>query len=177
MPADLPAFLPALPEIVLALGALILLLIGAYGGERMTPLITWLSVALIAVAGGILLLYPVEGASFSGAFVLDPFARLMKILTLIGSGVAIVMSVGYLRSANLERFEYPVLVVIATLGMMMMVSANDLISLYMGLELQSLALYVVAAIDRDPMRVPRKQASNTSCSERSRPACCFTAPR
>src|SRR4051812_42230230 len=107
MPADLPVFLPALPEIVLALGALILLMVGAYGGERTTPLITWLAVGLIVVAGLILLLYPVEGAGFAGAFVLDPFARLMKILTLIGSGVAIVMSVGYLRNANIERFEYP----------------------------------------------------------------------
>src|SRR4029079_18433538 len=121
MPADLPAFLPALPEIVLALGALILLLVGAYGGERMTPTITWAAVALIAVAGGLLLFFPVEGQSFNGAFALDPFARLLKILTLIGSGVAIVMSVGYMRRAGIERFEYPVLVVIATLGMMMMI--------------------------------------------------------
>src|SRR6202011_3488536 len=148
MTADLPAFLPALPEIVLAVGALVLLLIGAYGGERMTPLITGLSVALIVVAGGLLLFHSVQGTSFSGAFVLDPYARLMKILTLIGSGVAIVMSIGYLRSAKIERFEYPVLVVIATLGMMMMISATDLIALYLGLELQSLALYVVAAINR-----------------------------
>ena len=152
MSADLPALLPALPEIILALGALILLLVGAYGGERMTPTITWASVGLIVVAGAILLLRPAEGATFNGAFVLDPFARLMKILTLIGSGVAIVMSIGYLRSARIERFEYPVLVVIATLGMMMMISATDLIALYIGLELQSLALYVVAAINRDSTR-------------------------
>ena len=94
MPVDLPAFLLALPEIVLAVGALGLLLIGAYGGERMTPLITGLSIGLIVIAGGVLLLYPQQGASFSGAFVLDPFARLIKVLTLIGSGVAIVMSIG-----------------------------------------------------------------------------------
>jgi len=149
MTADLPAFLPALPEIVLAVGALALLLIGAYAGERATPLITGLSVALIVIAGGFLLLYPVSGTSFNGAFALDPFARLMKVLTLIGSGVAIVMSVGYLRSARIERFEYPVLIVIATLGMMLMISATDLIAVYLGLELQSLALYVVAAINRD----------------------------
>jgi NADH-quinone oxidoreductase subunit N len=76
----------------------------------------------------------------------------MKVVTLIGSGVAIAMSVGYARAEKFERFEYPVLIVIATLGMMMMISANDLIALYLGLELQSLALYVVAAINRDSVR-------------------------
>ncbi|MEP0941590.1 MAG: NADH-quinone oxidoreductase subunit NuoN, partial [Rhizobiaceae bacterium] len=82
----------------------------------------------------------------------DPFARLMKILVLIGSGVAIAMSVGFARLENFDRFEYPILVVLATLGMLLMVSANDLIALYLGLELQALALYVVAAINRDSLR-------------------------
>ncbi len=76
----------------------------------------------------------------------------MKVLALIGSGVAIVLSVGYARAERFERFEYPILIIIATLGMMMMISANDLIALYLGLELQSLALYVVAAINRDSIR-------------------------
>ena len=151
MPVDF-AILPALPEIVLALGALALLMIGAFGGDRATPVVTGLSVALIVVAAVILILMPVEGETFGGAFVLDPFARLMKVVTLIGSGVAIAMSVGYARAQKFERFEYPVLIVIATLGMLMMISANDLIALYLGLELQSLALYVVAAINRDSVR-------------------------
>ena len=73
----------------------------------------------------------------------------MKVLVLVGSGVAIVLSVGYRARQEIERFEYPVLIVLATLGMMMMVSANDLIALYLGLELQSLALYVVAAFNRE----------------------------
>ncbi len=77
---------------------------------------------------------------------------MLKVLILIGSGVAIVLSAGYARKEKFERFEYPVLIVIATLGMMMMVSANDLITLYIGLELQSLAIYVVAAINRDSLR-------------------------
>ena len=127
-------------------------MIGAFGGERATPLITGLSVALIIAAAAILVLSPVEGAIFADAFVLDPFARFMKVVTLIGSGVAIAMSVGYSRAQKFERFEYPVLIVIATLGMMMMISANDLIALYLGLELQSLSLYVVAAINRDSIR-------------------------
>ena len=155
MPIDahtLPALLPALPEIILALGALALLMIGVFGGERSTSTVTFLSVILLAVAGVVLVFGPGNAETFNGAFVLDPFARFMKVLVLIGSGVAIVMSIGYARAQKFERFEYPVLIVIATLGMMMMISASDLIALYLGLELQSLALYVVAAINRDSVR-------------------------
>ena len=83
---------------------------------------------------------------------LDPFARFMKVLVLIGSIAAIIMSTGYARDQGFARFEYPLLIVIATLGMMMMISANDLIALYLGLELQSLSLYVIAAINRDSVR-------------------------
>ncbi|CAN5359214.1 NADH-quinone oxidoreductase subunit NuoN [soil metagenome] len=151
MPADF-AFLPALPEIVLGVGALALLMLGVFGGTKITPVVTALSVILLAVAGAILIFVPIGGPAFNGAFVLDPFARLMKVLVLIGSGVAIVMSVGFARLQKFERFEYPILIVIATLGMMMMISANDLIALYLGLELQSLSLYVVAAINRDSVR-------------------------
>jgi NADH-quinone oxidoreductase subunit N len=151
MPAEL-SLLPALPEAILALGALVLLMIGAFGGDKATPVVTGLSVALLVVAAAILIFAPTPGETFAGAFVLDPFARLMKVVALIGSGVAIAMSVGYARAQKFERFEYPVLIVIATLGMMMMISANDLIALYLGLELQSLALYVVAAINRDSVR-------------------------
>jgi NADH-quinone oxidoreductase subunit N len=144
MPIDattLPALLPALPEIILAVGALALLMIGVFGGERATSTVTFLSVVLIVVAGVVLVAGPAEGTTFNGAFVLDPFARFMKVLALIGSGVAIVMSVGYARAQKFERFEYPVLIVIATLGMLMMISASDLMS-----------LYVVAAINRDSVR-------------------------
>jgi NADH-quinone oxidoreductase subunit N len=144
--------LPALPEVILAVGALALLMVGAFGGDRATPVVTGLSVALLVIAAVALVLMPAEGETFNGAFILDDFARLMKVVTLIGSGVAIAMSVGYARAEKFERFEYPVLIVIASLGMMMMISANDLIALYLGLELQSLALYVVAAINRDSVR-------------------------
>jgi NADH-quinone oxidoreductase subunit N len=144
--------LPALPEVILAVGALALLMTGAFGGDRATHVVTGLSVALIVIAAVSLILMPTEGETFNGAFILDGFARFMKVVTLIGSGVAIAMSVGYARAQKFERFEYPVLILIATLGMMMMISANDLIALYLGLELQSLALYVVAAINRDSVR-------------------------
>ncbi len=151
MPIDF-SFLPALPEIVLAVGALALLMVGVFGGDRVITLVTTLAVLLLAVVLAIVIAVPGDGTTFNGAFVLDPFARLMKVLVLIGSGVAIVMSAGFARAQKFERFEYPVLIVIATLGMMMMISANDLIAVYLGLELQSLALYVVAAINRDSVR-------------------------
>ncbi|SDB12728.1 NADH dehydrogenase subunit N [Bauldia litoralis] len=147
-----PDLIPALPEIILAVGALALLMIGVFVGERSTPLINGLSIALLVVAGIALVASPSEGVTFSGAFILDPFAHFMKLLALLGSAVAIVMSIGYARAHKFERFEYPVLIVIATLGMMMMISANDLIAVYLGLELQSLALYVIAAINRDSVR-------------------------
>ncbi|MEX2319533.1 MAG: NADH-quinone oxidoreductase subunit NuoN [Bauldia sp.] len=151
MPTDL-SLLPALPEIMLAVGALALLMIGAFSGERSVLLVNTLSVALLTAALVVLVTVPENASAFNGAFVLDPFARLMKILVLIGSATAIVMSVGYVRLKKFERFEYPVLIVLATLGMLVMISANDLIAVYLGLELQSLSLYVVAAINRDSLK-------------------------
>lgn len=150
--ATLPSLTPFLPELILAVGALVLLMIGAFGGERATPLVTTLAVLLIAVAGLVLLFKAEDGVTFGGAFVLDPFARFMKVLALIGSGFAIVMSVNYVKRERIARFEYPVLILLATLGMLMMISANDLIAVYLGLELQSLALYVVAASNRDSVK-------------------------
>jgi NADH-quinone oxidoreductase subunit N len=90
--------------------------------------------------------------AFYGMFVTDAFGLFMKTLVLIGSAVAIVMSIRFNEEHGIGRFEFPVLILLATTGMMVMVSANDLITLYLGLELQSLALYVVAAFDRDSVR-------------------------
>ncbi|MEJ0012937.1 MAG: NADH-quinone oxidoreductase subunit NuoN [Bauldia sp.] len=146
------SFIPVLPELVLGVGALVLLMIGVFGGERASAVVNYLAVALIVLAAAVVLILQNGGIYFNGAFVIDPFSRLIKLLVLIGSGVAIVMSINFMRREKLDRFEYPVLIVIATLGMLMMVSANDLIGLYLGLELQSLALYVVAAINRDSLK-------------------------
>ena len=147
-----PDLFPVLPEILLVLGALGLLMVGAFGGDKSTPLVTGICVALLTVAGLILLVSPHYGVTFNGSFVQDAFSQYLKVLVLIGSGFAIAMSVAYARSQNFDRFEYPILIVIATVGMMLMLSANDLISMYLGIELQSLALYVVAAINRDSVR-------------------------
>ncbi len=150
--ATLPSLAPLAAELLLAVGAMALLMFGVFAGERSAPTITGIAVALLAAAVLMLAVMDNNGTTFDGAFIMDPFARFMKILTLIGSGVAITMSAGYARAEKFERFEYPILIVLATLGMLMMISANDMISLYLGLELQSLALYVVAAIHRDSSR-------------------------
>jgi NADH-quinone oxidoreductase subunit N len=142
----------AMPEIILAVGALALLMIGVFSGERSAPTVTGLAVALIIASGLWLVLVPGEGDAFGGAFLLDPFTRFMKAVALIGSVTAMIMTVGHARSEQLDRFEFPVLLVLATLGMMLLISANDLLALYLGLELMSLSLYVVAAINRDSLR-------------------------
>ena len=142
----------AVPELILAVGALALLMIGVFNGDKATSTVTGLAVALLIVAGLWILIASPDGAGFGGAYLSDSFARFMKVLALIGSVVAMVMAVGNARSEQLDRFEFPVLLVLATLGIMLMISANNLISLYMALELQSLALYVVAAINRDSLR-------------------------
>ncbi len=142
----------ALPEITLAVGAMVLLMVGVFGGERSVSLVTSLSVLLLAIAALMVVFAQTNGLAFNDAFVVDPFARLLKFVTIVGSAVAIVMAGGFARRMGFERFEFPILIVIATLGMMMMISANDLIALYLGLELQSLSLYVIAAINRDSLR-------------------------
>ncbi|MCX5493164.1 NADH-quinone oxidoreductase subunit NuoN [Kaistia dalseonensis] len=147
--ATLPSLTPFLPELILGVGALVLLMVGVFSGARATSLVSTLAVLVIIAAGLALLFKTPDGETFNAAFVLDPFARFFKILALIGSGFAIVMSSSFIKREKFEHFEYPVLILLATLGMMLMISANDLISVYLGLELQSLALYVVAAINRD----------------------------
>ncbi len=150
---QLPDLLPVLPEIFLAVGALVLLMIGAFGGQRVSFLVNGMSMGLIAATALFVLPFGAEqGETFGGSFVLDEFAYFLKILVLIGSFFAIAMSWAFAKSQSFDKFEYPVLIVLATLGMLLMLSANDMIALYLGLELQSLALYVIAAINRESVR-------------------------
>ncbi|WP_309084884.1 NADH-quinone oxidoreductase subunit NuoN [Chelativorans sp.] len=142
----------AVPEVALAVGAMVLLMIGVFSGERGNTTVMGLSVALFLAAIAWIVIFPADGEAFDGAFISDPFSRFMKLLTLVGSVVTLVMSVGFAKAEKFDKFEYPVLIMLSTLGMMLMVSANDMISLYLGLELTSLALYVVAAINRDSVR-------------------------
>jgi NADH-quinone oxidoreductase subunit N len=142
-----------LPELILAAGAMALLLIGAWEGERTTGLALLLSVALLAGAGLIIAGMPGERAvAFNGSFVVDGFAKFLKILTVTGSIGTLLLSWDFLSGPDTRKFEYPVLVLLATTGMLVLISAGDLLALYLGLELMSLALYVVASFDRDNVR-------------------------
>ena len=147
------SLLPVLPEIVLAVGAMALLMLGAYGGPKTTGPVTVLAVILLVAVGVLELTLPAGRlVTFGGSFIVDDFARFLKVLALIGSGVALIMSREYLEHSTRRIFEFPILVLLSTIGMMVLISAGDLITLYLGLELMSLALYVVAASNRDNAR-------------------------
>ncbi len=142
--------LPALPEIFLACAAMGLLMMGAYLGVKVTRLVLGLSIFMLVCTGAIICFLPggrVE--TFGGSFVLDDFAKFLKILSLTGSAVTLLLSIEFLEAEARRIFEYAILVMLSTVGMMVLISAADLITLYLGLELMSLALYVVAASDRD----------------------------
>jgi NADH-quinone oxidoreductase subunit N len=149
----LPSLVPLMPEIVLGVGAMVLLLIGVYSGERSARLTDILSILLLIAAGVLVVLQP-QGklVTFGGSFIVDDFARFLKVLALLGSAAAVLMSIDYAAREHEQRFEYPVLIVLSTLGMLMLISAADLIALYLGLELMSLPLYVVAASHRSSLR-------------------------
>ncbi|MGB8811888.1 MAG: NADH-quinone oxidoreductase subunit NuoN [Paracoccaceae bacterium] len=147
-PAD---FQTVLPEVILSLFAMAALLFGAYGGkDDRASLITWATAGLFAlVAIWIGLNGSGARTAFGGMFNDDPFARFAKITILLSAAAVLAMSQDYMLRRGILRFEYPILITLSVVGMMMMVSAGDLMSLYMGLELQSLALYVVASLRRD----------------------------
>jgi NADH-quinone oxidoreductase subunit N len=150
---NMPPLMPAAPEIFLAILSMLLLIFGVFRGDKSARTVSWLAVLALIVCG-IILTSVQDGrmVTFGGQFVVDDFAHFMKWLVLIGSALAIVMAIRFNEQAGIAKFEYPVLIVFASIGMLMMVSANDLISLYIGLELQSLSLYVVASFRRDSRR-------------------------
>ncbi|HYX00726.1 MAG TPA: NADH-quinone oxidoreductase subunit NuoN [Reyranella sp.] len=142
----------ARPEMFLAAVTALLLIYGVVRGEASTPFVSLATVAALLVTGVLLFVPYREGTAFSSLFVVDRLTITMKALVLLGSAVAILMSRAYFEQVKAWRFEFPLLVALATLGMMLMISANDLMALYVGLELQSLALYVIAAFQRDSVR-------------------------
>jgi NADH-quinone oxidoreductase subunit N len=153
-PTIVPVMVPATPEIFLVCAGMALLMVGVFRKGDPTGLVSWLAIASLIVTGILVLIYgsATDTPVFFGMFVTSKFAQFAKILILMGSALSIVLSNDYMRREQAQRFEFPVLIVYATVGMMMMVSANDLIGLYIGLEMQSLALYVVASIRRDTLR-------------------------
>ena len=146
--------MPLLPEIILACGAVIVLMGGVIEGERSAPAVNgWCIGVLVLVAYAIIAWVPAgRFVLFGGSFVVDDFSRYLKLLALTGSTGALMLSLDYLNAEKQQKFEYGVLVLLSTLGMMMLISAADLIALYLGLELMSLPLYVIAASNRDNVR-------------------------
>ena len=139
-------------EIFLSVSAMALLMVGVFRKDSVN-LVSWLAVVFMAVT--LFLTVSVSGDqafTFNNMFVADGFTTFMKILVLVASALAVIMSREFFKLEGDDRFEFPVLLVLSTIGMMVMVSANDLMTLYMGIELQSLALYVLAAFKRDSER-------------------------
>jgi NADH-quinone oxidoreductase subunit N len=146
-------YLPFLPEIVLALGAMLMLMAGVLFGERSGRVVnSWCVLVLVAAAAAMHWVPAGRLSEFGGSFLVDDFARFLKLLTLAGSAGALLLSLDWLSIEKQQRFEYGALFILSTLGMMMLISAGDLIALYLGLELMSLALYVVAASNRENVK-------------------------
>ena len=151
MPDLINALQLSAPEIALAVGGLVLLMVGAFAGEKSAGVVSWLSIALLVGATALAVAGPL-GQAFNGAYVADPLAVYGKAVIFLSSAAAIVLGNGWMHRARIARFEYPVLIVLASAGMGMMASSGDLISLYVGIELYSLALYVLAAFHRDDLK-------------------------
>ena len=144
----------ALPELILAIGSMALLITGVFLGDKFARQIAYASVALLIAALVLVVVGPSAGVAslFDGAFEIDAYASFSKVIIFAAAAIAILMSQQFIDGENGGRFEYSVLIVLAAFGMSLMVSANDLISLYMGVETQSLALYILAAFNRDSKR-------------------------
>ena len=139
-------FLPILPELSIFLSAIILLILGLFVNN--IKLIINLAIASIFFAIFLVLLQPIQSA-FNNSLVIDEFSKVVKILILTGSLASIIMYHSSRKDLNINLFEFPILILLATIGMMIMASANDLIAIFIGLELQSLTLYVLAALNRN----------------------------
>ena len=152
---QIPGLMPLLPEAILAVGAMVMLMAGviAFQSERSSRIINGFCIAILALAAfAVVMMPPGRTELFGGSLVVDDFARFLKLLALAGSGGALMLSINWLTVENQQKFEYGVLFLLSTLGMMLLISANDLIALYLGLEMMSLPLYVVAASNRDNVK-------------------------
>jgi NADH-quinone oxidoreductase subunit N len=146
-------FLLVLPEEILSVGAMLLMLAAAWAGDRAAPVLTWLGVLLLGLAGAFIPgVRDAGGTAFYGLFVADSFAAFAKIVIYAGAAVAMLMAMSWFGRDKDYRAEYPVLILFSAVGMGMMVSAADLLTLYVGLELQSLAAYILASFQRADSR-------------------------
>ncbi|MGD9803515.1 MAG: NADH-quinone oxidoreductase subunit NuoN [Hyphomicrobiaceae bacterium] len=149
--AALEVYAPLIPEVVLVIGALALMIYGVFqpDTDNSATKVSWLALGVMVIAGYAIVEAGTHTSLFDGAFVDDGFARFMKLLILAGAGGALLLCFDEMRDRDAFKFELPVVLLFATVGMFMMASAGNLISLYLGLELQNLALYVVTTIRRD----------------------------
>ncbi|WP_129792768.1 NADH-quinone oxidoreductase subunit NuoN [Sphingosinicella sp. CPCC 101087] len=146
-------FLLILPEEIICVAALALMLAAAWAGDRAAPVLTWLAVVALAVAAFFLPgIQGTGGEAFGGLFVADGFAAFAKVVMFAGAAVSLLMAMSWFGRDRDYRAEYPVLILFSVLGMSIMVSATDLLTLYVGLELQSLAAYVLASFQRTDTR-------------------------
>jgi NADH-quinone oxidoreductase subunit N len=142
-----------LPELVLTVASLVLLMISAFVGDKAARLCTWLAVGSFVIAGLVTPgVFDDGGRGFGGLFVGDSFAAFAKILVYIAAAVALIAATSWFSRDGRFRAEYPVLILLSSVGMGMMVSAGDLLTLYVGLELQSLSAYVLASFQRRDTR-------------------------
>ncbi len=150
-----PDLAPAFPEIVLAILTSIILMLGVFSSREGYKNILTLSVMALLAAALLVFQCSTETiTTFGGMFIIDGFSGMMKMLVVLGAAASIFLSRHYIERERMGRFEYPVLILFATIGMMLMISANDLMALYIGLEMQSLPLYVLASMQRDTIRSP-----------------------
>jgi NADH-quinone oxidoreductase subunit N len=140
-----------LPELALALTGLAALVAGVLPKRDTTFAISMAGLGGLLLAGVLVLVQP-EGNAFNGQYVADAFTRFMKLLVVAGAALGLLVSIDWNQKEGLAKFEFPLLLLFSTIGMMVMISANDLIALYMGIELLSLSLYVIAAFNRDSER-------------------------
>jgi len=150
---DTASLLMTMPELVLTGAGLILLMVAAYAGDGSARLVGWLSVAALAVAGWTLCGLPGHGGvAFDGLYRADAFAAFAKVLIYVAAAVSIIVAPRFFDTGRAMRAEYPVLILFACVGMGLMVSAADMLTLYVGLELNSLAAYVLASFMRQDSR-------------------------
>lgn len=153
MPLDIIA---VLPELLLFIGSMGLLMLGVFARGDVVRSTNYAALGLLALAALLVMTGPMlsgrEYTAFNGSFIVDRFAIFMKVLTFAATALAIVLAQSFMAREGLARFEYAVLLLLAATGMSMMISANDLIALYMGIELQSLSLYIITVINRENRR-------------------------
>jgi NADH-quinone oxidoreductase subunit N len=157
---EVPNMVPALPEIFIASVSMALLMLGVFqkvddSAQEVKTLRLISRLGMVTLVLAMILVASVAGGTmvtFGGMFISDPYAVFFKVLILMASTLTLVISQDYMEKQGIPRFEYVVLIIFSTLGMLLMVSANNLLSLYLGLEMQSLSLYVIASFNRDDGR-------------------------